>query len=500
MKTISRRAATAATTLAAALTLAPAAHAQSWSAAKTAALNQFVDSALQTAAVPGASVAVVFNGQIVYQRAVGVKDRAAGGTVDNDTQFMMGSVSKPVTTMMMASVVDSGAADWTTRAQSILPAFRVADSSNSSQITLRDLVCNCVGAPRKDFELIYRANSLTPNGVIGSVADYAVDPIFGTRFTYNNQLVATGGWLAAAAAAGITGDLGGSYAAQLQTRVLDKIGMASTTSAFDRVASRGNFAKPHGIDLSWLAQPQALSYESFAAGVAPSGGLWTTSGDMARFVITQLQRGVAPTGLRVASEANLLETWKPRVAVASGVSYGLGLYIADNDNRRTLFHDGNTLGFSSAMVFLPDHNVGVVALANRQQSLFGLAVRARAVQLLFDQPDTVTANFNARVLQEQMTIKAFGLESTNVDQAKARPYLGAWRNTGLGGITVQANGTTLDYAAQSFTVTLREQRRTDGQLFYRITTPPLAGALVQASGTNALTVTHGDNVPYGFSR
>jgi CubicO group peptidase (beta-lactamase class C family) len=475
--------------LAAALAFGPQAHAQSWSAAKTTALNQFVDSALQTAAVPGASVAVVLNGQIVYQRALGVKDRVAGGAVDNDTQFMMGSISKPVTTMMMASVIDSGAAAWTTPAQTILPAFRVADGTRSSQMTLRDLVCNCAGAPRKDFDLIYRANTLTPDSVIGSVADYAVDPTFGVNFSYNNQLVATGGWLAAAAAAGTTGDLGGSYANQLQSRVLDKIGMAATTSSSDRVAARGNFAKPHGLDLAWLAQPQASSYENFAKAVAPSGGLWTTSGDLARFVITQLQRGLAPTGLRVASEANLTETWKPQVTVASGVSYGLGLYIAENDSRRTLFHDGNTLGFSSAMVFLPDHNVGVVALANRQQSLFSLAVRARAVQLLFDQIDTVTANFNARVLQEQMSIVALGLESAHVDPAQARPYLGAWQNSGLGGINLQARGATLDYETQSFTATLRQQRRTDGQLFYRITTPPLAGALI-----------HGDNVPYAFSR
>jgi CubicO group peptidase (beta-lactamase class C family) len=495
------RTAHAAATLVAVLALGPPAQAQTWTVAKTDALDQFVNSALQTAAVPGASVAVVLNGQIVYERAVGVKDRVAGGAVNANTQFMMGSTSKPVTTMLMAAIADTGAAGWNTRAQTILPSFRVADTSKSAQITLRDLVCNCVGAPRKDFELIYRANSLTPNAVVSSVAGYAVDTVFGSQFSYNNQLVATGGWLSAAAGAGgSTSDLAASYANQLQTRVFDKVGMGATTGSFNGVTARGNFAKPHGNDLQWLAQPQVIAYENFAKAISPAGGLWTTSGDLARFVITQLQRGVAPTSLRVASEASLTETWKPQVSVSSGVSYGLGLYISSSDERRVLSHDGNTLGFSSAMSFLPDHNVGAVALANRQGTPFSQAVRSRALQLLFDKADTITAQFNAAVVQAKNSTVALGLNLADVNQTQAQPYLGAWNSAELAQIELKANGASLDYKAQSFTARLRHQLRTDGQLAWMMFSPPLAGALVQPNGNGGVTVTHGDSVPYVFTR
>jgi CubicO group peptidase (beta-lactamase class C family) len=495
------RTARAAATLATALAWAPAALAQTWTAAKTNALNQFVDTALQTAAVPGASIAVVLNGQIVYERAVGVKDRVAGGAVNVNTQFMMGSTSKPVTTMLMAAIADTGAAGWNTRAQAILPSFRVADRSKSAQITLRDLVCNCVGAPRKDFELIYRANSLTPNAVVSSLAGYAVDTVFGSRFSYNNQLVATGGWLAAAAGAGgSTADLASSYASQLQARVLDKVGMGATTGSFSGVSARGNFAKPHGIDLHWRAQPQAIAYENFATTIGPAGGLWSTSGDLARFVITQLQRGVAPTSLRVASEANLTETWKPQVNVSSGVSYGLGMYISTSDERRVLSHDGNTLGFSSAMSFLPDDNVGAVVLANRQNTLFSQAVRSRALQLLFDKADSITAQFNAAVIQESNSTVALNLGLADVNQAQAQPYIGAWNSAELAQVNLEANGASLNYKAQSFTARLRQQLRTDGQPAWMMFSPPLAGTLVQPNASGGLTVTHGDNVPYSFGR
>jgi CubicO group peptidase (beta-lactamase class C family) len=492
----------AAATLMAALAWGPPALAQSWTAAKTEALDQFVNSALQTAAVPGASVAVVLNGQIVYERAVGVKDRIAGGAVDVSSQFMMGSTSKPVTTMLMAAIADTGAAGWNTRAQAILPSFRVADASKSAQITLRDLVCNCVGAPRKDFELIYRANSLTPSAVVSSVAGYAVDAVFGSQFAYNNQLVAIGGWLSAAAAGagGSNADLEASYDSQLQTRVFDKVGMGATTGSFNGVAARGNYAKPHGIDLHWLAQPQAIAYENFAKAISPAGGLWTTSGDLARFVITQLQRGIAPTSLRVASEANLTETWKPQVNVASGVSYGLGLYISTSDDRRVLTHDGNTLGFTSAMSFLPDHNVGAVVLANRQGTPFSQAVRSRALQLLFDKADTITLQFNAAVTQQRNSTVALNLGLADVNQSQAQPYLGAWNSPELAQMELQPQGASLDYKAQSFTARLRQQLRTDGQLAWTMFSPPLAGAVVQSNANGGLTVTHGDNVPYAFIR
>src|SRR5690606_30172147 len=122
--------------------------------------------------------------------------------------------------------------------------------------------------------------------VVEELALYEFFTDFGEAFQYSNQMVATGGYAAGAAAGGEWGDLMAAYAAALQERVLDPIGMSNTTLSFEEVVGRDNYAIPHA-----------------------------------------LMTGVVPDGASVVSEENLSETWLPQVAVTADASYGLGWFV-----------------------------------------------------------------------------------------------------------------------------------------------------------------------------
>ena len=74
---------------------------------------------------------------------------------------------------------------------------------------------------------------------------------------------------------------------------------------------------------------------------------------MARYVQTELGRGVAPDGVRVVSETNLERTWQPGVAFPSrqmrrrrwrpARAYGLGWVVGAYGGQRLISHSGAPL-------------------------------------------------------------------------------------------------------------------------------------------------------------
>jgi CubicO group peptidase (beta-lactamase class C family) len=436
-----------------ALSCAPV-HAQSWSNAKSAQLDSLIRKAMTTADVPGASVAVVHNGHIVFERAYGVRDRNTGQPVNTATQFAIASVSKPVMTMLMASVVDSGRVSWTTRAQSIYPAFRVADAGASARITLQDLVCQCTGVPRYDAPWVYRGANQRPDETIGQVAGLPSDPVFGTNFAYNNQMAAIGGWLAAARAAGNTIDLAGNYRRELKTRIFDRIGMHSSSVDPNEVRARGNFAASHGFDMNWSTVSSGARSEPSFVGVAPAASVWSTAGDMGRWVITQLQRGVSPSGVRVVSERNLTETWRARVSIEPGFDYALGLFRRQFAGRPLIFHDGNGTGTTAAMGFFPEHGFGLVVLANRGYTEFNNTVRAAVIDLGFDLgtgAGPLLADLAQSAGDQRDAVRSLAAVMQPVPLAESIALAGFWSNSALGRVfMIQPATPHVRYSAESF--------------------------------------------------
>jgi len=418
-----------------------------------AELEAYIAEAMPLADIPGTAVAVVQNGQIVYEKGFGVRELGKPDPVTPETRMMTGSTGKTLTTMMMATVVDDGKMTWDTPAQQIYPDFAVADPQLSKQITMRNLVCACTGVPRRDADLFFNSSHLTAKDIVDSLKTFTFFTAFGEAFQYSNQMVATGGYLAARAATGGDGDLYNDYVTQMKQRVFDPIGMANTGFSFDDVQASGNYAMPHGLNLNGEYVPLPLSVEEPVIPVAPAGAHWTTLHDMARFLLTQINHGVSPDGTRVVSAANLEETWKPQVMITAQSSYGLGWVVDQYGGLRLIHHDGATLGFSAEIAFLPEAKLGIVVMTNaRYASNFDLAVRFRLLELVFGQPVTHDAQFKYQ--PKQFTAVSVP-PLVDLDPAEVEPFLGTFHNDALGDITFRLQDGKLLLDAGEFVSELR---------------------------------------------
>jgi CubicO group peptidase (beta-lactamase class C family) len=118
----------------------------------TTELEAYIADAMQRFRIPGVAVALVQNDRIVYAKGFGVRQRGQTVPVTPETLMLIGSVSKTMTTMMMATMADDGLLTWDTPVVNILPSFAVADPAVTPRLTMRHLVCSCTGVPQRDFE------------------------------------------------------------------------------------------------------------------------------------------------------------------------------------------------------------------------------------------------------------------------------------------------------------------------------------------------------------
>ena len=203
---------------------------------------------------------------------------------------MIGSITKAMTTMLAAALVDDGGLSWDTRLVDVLPQFVAGDRTMSERLTVRDAFCNCAGLPGRDLERYFKTGRLSPEETLTALADIAPAASFGEQFIYNNLLVAAGGYAAGVAARGDeAGDGGFAYDAALQQRVLSPIGMKRSTFYPEAVRADGDYALPHAADLSgelrphWHSTwPRTLPPADYGDLGAEGGGsefLWRPAGD-----------------------------------------------------------------------------------------------------------------------------------------------------------------------------------------------------------------------------
>lgn len=441
-------------------------------------LDAYISDFMRRAKVPGAAVAIVQDGKTVYAKGFGVRELGKPDPVTPATLMMIGSTGKSMTTMMMASLADEGKITWDTPAVKIYPDFAVSDPGLTSKVTLRNTVCNCSGAQRHDLEIYFVSKRPTAEEVVRSLRSFLFVGEFGKTFGYINQMFGSGGYIAAWSDHRSGEDLYASYLVQMQKRVFDPIGMASTTFSSERVRANPNHASPHGQTASSEYVPVSLDLEKPLEAVAPAGGSWSNVRDMARYLMTQLSRGVAPDGKRVVSAENLKVTWQPHVEIQPGADYGLGWVITRYQGQPLLSHGGGTAGFTSDLSFLPDAKLGIVILTNAQNAnLFGIAVRSRVLELAFGRPMEMDAKLAPRLEQAGQRFQQKMARFQPLDPATVASRLGSYTNPALGKVELSRAGDKLILAAGGFKTELRSLG--DGN--YVLWDPPLAGALIRFS-------------------
>ncbi|MBS0394894.1 MAG: beta-lactamase family protein, partial [Proteobacteria bacterium] len=269
-------------------------------AARIEALRAFVRDSMRELGVPGASMALLDHGKLVYEGGFGVRELGRPEPVDAHTRFLVASNTKGMTTLLLARLVDEGKLGWDQPVTQLYPEFRLGSEETSRKVLVRHLVCACTGLPRKDLEWIFNTSPTSPaTNTFALLAATEPTSAFGEVFQYNNLMASAAGYVAAHVLYPDL-ELGAAYDKAMQAKIFDPLGMDETTFDFAR-ALAANHASGHAMGLDGQPAVAAMNLNYAAIPSRPAGGAWSSAHDMIKYVADELSLGVLPDGGRLVS-------------------------------------------------------------------------------------------------------------------------------------------------------------------------------------------------------
>jgi CubicO group peptidase (beta-lactamase class C family) len=317
-------------------------------------VDQVFDSFI-TSKTPGAAIAVVRDGRILYQSAYGLANLPKHLPMTTHNLFHFGSIGKQFTALAIMKLVEKGRLNYDDPIGKHIPEL----ARFGSQVTIRRLLHHVSGMPFADdgwlLDLLLDMNPKPSNkNLIALLAKHGrlrFTP--GDKFVYNN----TGYDILGALIERVSGQ---TYPNFMRQHIFAPAGMKHTFSQPnpDRMQNPNiarSYIREDGYIVGYNSDP--LDY------IVGSGTIYSTVGDMA------LYDAALYTNLLV-KQSTLAEAFKPTV-LNSGirVNYGFGWDMGRSNGRRYVGHEGYWLGFVSYYVRFLNERLGVIVAVNRDYGL-----------------------------------------------------------------------------------------------------------------------------------
>lgn len=450
-------------------------------AARGKRLDAFIAEAQTRLNVPGAAVAVIQGGRVVYERTFGVRTLGRPEPVTVHTLFMLGSITKPMTTLMQGALIDAGRFTWDTPITKLLPTFALGDPTLTARLVVWHMACACTGMPQQDLESIFQFAELSAEDRVASLRTMKPTTALGETFQYSNLMLAAGGYATAHAVAP-TLPLNAAYEATMRRVVFAPIGMTSSTVSFAEGLASVDHASPHALAIDGTTRPIPPEIEGSVMGISPAGGGWSSLRDMERYVMTELAGGIAPSGARVISTANLRDRWRQRVRSGAHDGYGVGMDVGTAYDLPMAGHSGALFGFGTTMFMLPEQGIGIIILTNVRNGgayaifPFNEPAKRRILEELFDGKAVAAAMVDHVVsTRRDLVATALAAIERDPDPAWVRRFSGTYVNASLGRVTISAapRGGTFDVG--EWKSTFARKRSTDAATKLVLVDPPFAG-------------------------
>jgi CubicO group peptidase (beta-lactamase class C family) len=336
-------------------------------------LDAFVDEAATRFGIPGAAVGVYADGREAYA-CHGVTSIDNPLPVDQDTLFVLGSVTKSFTATALMRLVAQGLVELDAPVRRYVPELVLADEQAGAQITVLNLLNHTSGLgwgiplDTGDGDDALAAN-------VAKLADVEQIAPPGARASYSQAAYNLAG-LVVEKVTGLT------YERAVASLLLEPLELVhSFYSLGDAITRR--FAVGHNPDEDGSMSVARLW--KHWRGNNPGAGLASSVADQIKWARFHLGDGRAESGAAVLPTAILRRMQTPTVALRGstlGDAVGICWFLRDVDGVRTVGHGGSANGQFAELLTVPERNFAVVSLSNAGPDgiLFNQAVVRWALQ------------------------------------------------------------------------------------------------------------------------
>lgn len=319
--------------------------------------DDLIASARESLEIPGVIVSVVSNGEVVFSKGYGWADYPNQIPVTaNSTQFAVASISKVFTYTALMQLVESGQISLNDNVADILE-FPELDKE-FSPITVLQLMTHSAG-----FEDRYLGESAIDNSEGDMPLQEYIRSFKPARIWPNDQFIIYNNYSTSLAGAVIEKVSGETFSNYMQKHIFSPLGMNNSTFVDSPISSQGDKNRAVGhMMVEGKYHTERANYHQ--QGLYPAAGLKSTADDMAKFMLLHLSQE-SSVNTPVVSKKSLKtmhQVTKRNHPQVPGNAHGF--WVREIEGYQSLTHGGNTKGFKSNLVMVPELKLGVFISTN----------------------------------------------------------------------------------------------------------------------------------------
>jgi beta-lactamase class C len=322
--------------------------------------EEFIGRAIRQGHSPGAAVAIVKGSSIIFLKGFGVKRAGSEDSVNIHTVFRLGSVSKPMSAVLAATLVRDHIINWDDPVIKFLPGFALKSKEYTETLTLRHVLSHTMGLPYHAF-----TNMIEERASIDTLLkelrylDLVGEP--GKIYSYQNVGYSVIGEVIKAATQK-------SFEEVLNEKLFRPLQMKNSSASYHGMVSNPNAASPHLFSRKrWVPVPVSDTYYD----VSPAGGINASITDMALWL-----KALLGNNPEVLDPETLSEVFKPHVKAISknrhfwrwkrprASYYALGWRVLTFNQDTIDYHGGYVNGFRSEVAIDRKNKIAICVLTN----------------------------------------------------------------------------------------------------------------------------------------
>jgi len=335
------------------------------------AVKAYFEKAIVSRDIVGAGVSIVKGESIVISDGYGKRNSKTNASVDGQTIFRLGSLSKGFAGILAANLIDEGKLDWEARVSDYIPEFKLGNSRNTDKITLANILSHTAGAPYHSFTNLVEAGlPLTTIAERFKEVQPISDP--GTMYSYQNALFALSEEM-------IYKATGKTMTKSLENRFFNPLEMCSTTMDHESLEHAVNVATPHSKRRnSW--KPKKLRNNYYNAIAA--GGISANAHDMAKWMRFILGHNpeIMPKGalektfnqfIEIKGHSKYYQRWPGHVSSYYGFGWRIHKFVEDESpQEKTIWHHGGSVNnYRNEIAVFPEADIGICVLLNNNSRI-----------------------------------------------------------------------------------------------------------------------------------
>ncbi len=313
---------------------------------------------MAAASIPGLSVAVGRESEVLWSQGLGFSDLTHGVMATPLTKFRVGSVSKPMTAAAVARLVEAGVLDLDAPVQTYVPSF----PAKRWAVTTRQLAGHLAGIRHyRGAENFSAVRYPTVAAGLAIFADDSLESEPGVRFSYSSY-----GWNLVSAV--VEGASGTPFLPFMDSVVFRPLGMRHTTAGHtDSIVPHRTRFYVRGENGRVFNAPHVDNSYKWAGG-----GFLSTPEDLLRFASAHYEPGYLG-----AETLELLFT-SQRLRNGEETGYALGWRTGRNElGQEVVGHSGGSVGGTTILTLNRDTGLIVAVVANLSSAPVDAALAAR---------------------------------------------------------------------------------------------------------------------------